>query len=66
MVFNKIVAYLIAGYASFEEPTGGGMFRHDVGEMSVRAEMEESYQNTDKTSDFMLLNIHLSKSHTVP
>lgn len=44
----KYFAYLIAGYASSEEPTGGGMFHYDVGEINVKAEMEESYQNTDK------------------
>lgn len=39
------------------------MFHYDVGEISVKAETEESDQNTDKqTSDFMLLNIHLSKT----
>lgn len=39
------------------------MFHYDVGEISVKAETEESDQKTDKqTSDFMLLNIHLSKT----
>ncbi|RXN10556.1 hypothetical protein ROHU_030626 [Labeo rohita] len=50
--FNNTVAVkeknLNKGYVSCEEPTGGGMFRYDVEEMNVRAEMEESYQSTDK------------------
>lgn len=48
VVLKKKRPYLLAGYVSCEEPTGGGMFRYDVEEMNVRAEMEESYQSTDK------------------
>ncbi len=33
VVFKKIlIAYLMAGYVSCEEPTGGGMFHYDVGD----------------------------------